>query len=306
MHCSFLYIVSSVMIDHYVALPSLCHYRGVAYWIYVRNVPLLLVFACSQFGALVMSVIEIYDLNTECGRGRGPKGGNDERVDELNGQGNEQGKGANRNIERVNGGVGGAPDFSTIITQQLQNLLPAILAQFGNQGNVGNQNGNVVNENVQENVRNVLVNGNWVGCSYKEFLACNPKEYNGKGGAVVLTQWIKKMESVQDMSGCKSDAQAGMIAVSMSWNDFKFMMIDGVLSQIPLVARLVPHLVSTHKVERLRIRVMTWLTDCRIWWVGATGQGLRFLVLSDEAVRSGSIKKLEIDTKNSKGKCGGT
>nr|GEY02459.1 hypothetical protein [Tanacetum cinerariifolium] len=30
----------------------------------------------------------------------------------------------------------------------------------GNQVNVGNQNGNVVNENVQENVGNVLVNGN--------------------------------------------------------------------------------------------------------------------------------------------------
>nr|GEX03291.1 hypothetical protein [Tanacetum cinerariifolium] len=34
------------------------------------------------------------------------------------------------------------------------------LGEVGNQGNVGNQNGNVVNENVQENVRNVLVNGN--------------------------------------------------------------------------------------------------------------------------------------------------
>ncbi|GJX86320.1 hypothetical protein Tco_0337094, partial [Tanacetum coccineum] len=98
------------------------------------------------------------------GRGRGPRRGNDERVEELNGQGNDQGLGANGNVEgvngnvvEVNGGVGGAPDFSTIIAQQLQNLLPAILAQVGNQGNVGNQNGNVVNENVQENVRNVLV-----------------------------------------------------------------------------------------------------------------------------------------------------
>ncbi|GJT63593.1 putative reverse transcriptase domain-containing protein [Tanacetum coccineum] len=40
------------------------------------------------------------------------------------------------------------------------------------------------------------------GCSYKEFLACNPKEYDGKGGAIVLTRWIEKMENVQDMSGC--------------------------------------------------------------------------------------------------------
>nr|GEU67210.1 putative reverse transcriptase domain-containing protein [Tanacetum cinerariifolium] len=71
------------------------------------------------------------------GMGRGPRGSNDERVDELNGQGNGQGLGANGNVERVNGnvkgvnrGVGGAPDFSTIIAQQLQNLSPAILAQI--------------------------------------------------------------------------------------------------------------------------------------------------------------------------------
>ncbi|GJZ98487.1 reverse transcriptase domain-containing protein, partial [Tanacetum coccineum] len=38
---------------------------------------------------------------------------------------------------------------------------------------------------------------------YMEFLACNPKEYDGKGGAIVYTRWIEKMESVQDMSGCR-------------------------------------------------------------------------------------------------------
>ncbi|GKC14459.1 hypothetical protein Tco_1011241 [Tanacetum coccineum] len=128
------------------------------------------------------------------GRGRRPKEGNNERVYDLNGQGNDQClrtnegiEGVNGNVEGVNRGVGGAPDFSTIIDQQLQNLLPAMLAQVGNQGNVGNQNCNVVNKNVQENIGNVLVNGNRVGYSYKEFLACNPKEYDGKGGVVVLT-----------------------------------------------------------------------------------------------------------------------
>ncbi|GJR35350.1 putative reverse transcriptase domain-containing protein [Tanacetum coccineum] len=69
------------------------------------------------------------------GRGRGPRGGNDECVDELNGQGNDQGMGANRGVEGVNENV-------------------------GNQGSVGNPNGNVVNENVQENIGNVIVNGN--------------------------------------------------------------------------------------------------------------------------------------------------
>ncbi|GJV07603.1 hypothetical protein Tco_1345259 [Tanacetum coccineum] len=87
------------------------------------------------------------------------------------------------------------------------------------------------------------------GCSYKEFLACNPKEYDGKGGVVVLTRWIEKMEYVHDMSGCSIDQKvkytAGSfvgkaltwwnsqirtlsqeVAISMSWNDFKFMMIQ--------------------------------------------------------------------------------
>ncbi|GKB74497.1 hypothetical protein Tco_0935909 [Tanacetum coccineum] len=125
------------------------------------------------------------------GRGRRPREGNDERVDELNGQGNDQGLGAN----------GG-------------NLLPAMLAQVSYRGNVGNQNGNVVNENVQENVGNVLVNGNRIGCSYNEFLACNPKEYDGKGCAVVLTRWIEKIENVQDMSGCSNDQKVKYTAGS--------------------------------------------------------------------------------------------
>nr|GEU54016.1 reverse transcriptase domain-containing protein [Tanacetum cinerariifolium] len=86
------------------------------------------------------------------------RGGNDERVDELNDQGNGHGLGANGSVERVNENV-------------------------GNQGNVGNQNGNVVNENVQENFRNVLVNGN----------------------RIRTLSWE--------------------VAVSISWNEFKFMMI---------------------------------------------------------------------------------
>ncbi|GKG19080.1 hypothetical protein Tco_0376179, partial [Tanacetum coccineum] len=152
------------------------------------------------------------------GRGRRPREGNVDHVDDLNGQGNDEDMGANEGIEGVNGNVKGAnmgaPDFSMIITQQFQNLLPAMLAQVSNQGNVGNQNGNVVNENVQENVRNVLVNGNRVGCSYKEFLACNPKEYTGKGGAIVLTCWIEKIESVHDISGCSVDQKVKYTAGS--------------------------------------------------------------------------------------------
>nr|GEW01160.1 retrotransposon protein, putative, Ty3-gypsy subclass [Tanacetum cinerariifolium] len=219
---------------------------------------------------------------------------------------------ANWGIEGVNGSVdGGAPEFSTIIAQQLQNLLPAMLAQVGNQGNVGNQNGNVVNENVQENVRNVLVNGNRVGCSYKEFLACNPKEYDGKGGVVVLTRWIEKMENVQE------------VAVSMSWNDFNFMMIEefcpshemqkletelwnhamvgaghaAYTDRFHELARLLPHLVTleSRKIERYvygiapQIRMMVAATEPKTMQKAVQISG----ALTDEAVRNGSIKKAE-------------
>ncbi|GKA13662.1 reverse transcriptase domain-containing protein [Tanacetum coccineum] len=201
-----------------------------------------------------------------------------------------------------------------------------MLAQVSNQGDVGNPNGNVVNENVQENVRNVIVNGNWVGCSYKEFLACNPKEYDGKGGVVVLTRWIEKMENVQDMSGCSNDQKVKYttgsfvgkaltwwnsqirtlsreVAVSMSWNDFKFMMIQefcpshemqkleselwnhamvgaghaAYTDRFHELARLVPHLVTPETTKPKTMQKAVQI----------------FVALTDEAVRNGSIKKVE-------------
>ncbi|GJY06110.1 putative reverse transcriptase domain-containing protein [Tanacetum coccineum] len=248
------------------------------------------------------------------GRSRRPREGNDERVDELNGRGNGLDRGANGGVEGANGNVGGAnggaPDFLMIIAQQLRNLLPAMLAQVSNQGNVGNQNDNVVNENDQGNVGNVIVNVNRVGCLYKKFLACNPKEYDGKGGVVALTRWIKKMESVHDMSGCSIDQKvkytAGSfvskaltwwnsqirtlsreVAVSMSWNDFKCMMIQ--------------EFCPSHEMQKL---------ESELWNHALVGVGhaayidsfheLARLVphlisgaLTDKAVRNGIIKKVE-------------
>ncbi|GJR40114.1 hypothetical protein Tco_1215798 [Tanacetum coccineum] len=54
----------------------------------------------------------------------------DEKGGQVGGQGNE-----------VNNGVDRVPDFSTIIAQQLQNLLPTILAQVGNQESVQDMSG---------------------------------------------------------------------------------------------------------------------------------------------------------------------
>ncbi|GKE67173.1 putative reverse transcriptase domain-containing protein, partial [Tanacetum coccineum] len=204
-------------------------------------------------------------------RGRGPRGGNDERVDELN-------------------------------------------AQVGNQGNVGNQNGNVVNENVHENVRNVLVNGNRVGCSYKELLACNPKEYDGKGGVVVLTRWIEKMESVQDISGRSIDQNVKYTAGSLVeafclshkmqkletklWNHVMVRASHAAYTdRFHELARLVPHLVTpeSRKIERYmyglapQICGMVAATEPKTMQKAVQISG----VLTNEAVRNRSIKKVE-------------
>ncbi|GKD90699.1 reverse transcriptase domain-containing protein [Tanacetum coccineum] len=157
---------------------------------------------------------------------------------------------------------------------------------------------------------NVIVNGNRVGCSYKEFLPCNPKEYDGNGGAVALTRWIKKMEYVHDMSGCSIDQKvkytAGSfvskaltwwnsqihtlnqeVVVSMSWNDFKCMMIQ--------------EFCPSHEMQKL---------EFELWNHAMVGAGhaaythrfhelarlvshLIFGTLLDEAVRNGTIKKVE-------------
>ncbi|GJR70138.1 putative reverse transcriptase domain-containing protein [Tanacetum coccineum] len=179
--------------------------------------------------------------------GRGRKGrrlleGNDKRVDDLNGQGNDQGMGANGGVEGVNGNVeganGGAPDFSTIIAQQLQNLLPVMLAQVGNQGNVGNQNGNVVNENVG----NVIVNGNRV----EEF--CPSHE----------------MQKLETELWNHAMVGAGHAAYTDRFHE---------------LARLVPHLICG-MVEAMEPKTIQKAVHIS----GA---------LTDEAVRNGSIKKVE-------------
>ncbi|GJU39899.1 hypothetical protein Tco_1192856 [Tanacetum coccineum] len=96
-----------------------------------------------------------------------------ERTVKPEGQGNDRGVEENRRVD-------GIPDLSAIIAQQLQNLLPTILAQLGNQSdNQGinrNQNGEAANDNIQGDVRNVIGNNGHRGCSYKEFLALTQEQ----------------------------------------------------------------------------------------------------------------------------------
>ncbi|GJZ44145.1 putative reverse transcriptase domain-containing protein [Tanacetum coccineum] len=69
-------------------------------------------------------------------------------------------------------------------------------------------------------------NGRNNGCSYKTFLACNPRYYDVKGGAIALTRWIEKIESVIENSRCAENqkARGREAAIGMSWVDFKAFM----------------------------------------------------------------------------------
>nr|GFC24273.1 reverse transcriptase domain-containing protein [Tanacetum cinerariifolium] len=123
------------------------------------------------------------------------------------------------------------------------------------------------------------------GCSYKEFLACNPKEYDVKGGVVVLTRCIKKKMYVQDLSGCSIDQKvkytAGLfvgkaltwwnsqiptlsrvVVVTMSWNEFKFMMIEEFCpshEMQKLETELWNHATGGLAMLRILIDFMSWL-----------------------------------------------
>nr|GFB79679.1 reverse transcriptase domain-containing protein [Tanacetum cinerariifolium] len=65
-------------------------------------------------------------------------------------------------------------------------------------------------------------NGGSNGCSYKTFLACNPQDYDRKGGAITLTRWIEKMESVIETGGCAGNqkvkyATSSFINKALTW-----------------------------------------------------------------------------------------
>ncbi|GJX20048.1 putative reverse transcriptase domain-containing protein [Tanacetum coccineum] len=52
-------------------------------------------------------------------------------------------------------------------------------------------------------------------CSYKEFVACKPKEFNDKGGAIAYTCWVEKMEAVHDISGYRVNEKVKYVVGSL-------------------------------------------------------------------------------------------
>ncbi|GKE66301.1 reverse transcriptase domain-containing protein [Tanacetum coccineum] len=115
------------------------------------------------------------------------------------------------------------PDITAIIVQQLQNIIPQIVTQVTD--NVNNANANGGNKNGRNGGNG---NGGNNVCSYKAFLACNPRDYDRKGGVVALTRWIEKMESVIENSRCAENqkARGREAAMGMTWVEFKALLVE--------------------------------------------------------------------------------
>ncbi|GJY21407.1 putative reverse transcriptase domain-containing protein, partial [Tanacetum coccineum] len=173
----------------------------------------------------------------------------------INGQGGQVGGQGSE----VNDGVNGVPDFSTIIAQQLLNLLPTIVAQVGDQGrgqgNGRNQNGDAVNDNIRGDVRNVIENND---------LKYTAGSFVGKA----LTWWNSQIRTLGQV-----------VAVGMSWDNFK------VSSSLVTL--------ENRRIERyvyglaLQIQGMVAATEPSTIQKAMQIAG----TLTDEAFRNGSMKK---------------
>ncbi|GJY56743.1 putative reverse transcriptase domain-containing protein [Tanacetum coccineum] len=188
----------------------------------------------------------------------------------------------------------------------MQNILPQIVTQVTN--NVNNTNANGGNGR----------NGGNNGCTYKGFLACNPRDYDGKGGAVALTRWIEKMESVIENSGCVENqkvkydagsfinkaltwwntqvqARGREAAIGMAWDEFKALLVEEFCPSNEMEKLEIPHLVTpeSKRIERYingltpQIRVILQATQPTTIQSAILKAG----ILTDEAVRCGTLTR---------------
>ncbi|GJZ35579.1 putative reverse transcriptase domain-containing protein [Tanacetum coccineum] len=187
------------------------------------------------------------------------------------------------------------------------NKLQAIITQVANNANNAN-NGNNGGGNRNDGNNE---------CSFKTFQSCNPKEYDGKGGAIALTRWIEKMENVIDNNG----SRGRVAAMAISWNDFKALMVEefcpsnemeklenefwnhkmvganhaAYIDGFHELAKLVPHLV-TPESSRIKRYIAGLAPEIR-GMLRATQpttiqtEILRAGILTDEAVSCGTLTK---------------
>ncbi|GJY53858.1 putative reverse transcriptase domain-containing protein [Tanacetum coccineum] len=136
--------------------------------------------------------------------------------------------------------------YKAICKEQWQNIIPQIVTQVT--ANVNNGNGG-------------NVNGGNDGCSYKTFTACNPKEFDGKGGAVALTRWIEKMDSMFKNSGCTANQRASNEMEKLENEFWNHTMVGSnhvaYTNRFHELAKLVPYLVIPESSHIKRLEILT-------------------------------------------------
>ncbi|GJW09720.1 putative reverse transcriptase domain-containing protein [Tanacetum coccineum] len=197
------------------------------------------------------------------------------------------------------------PDIAVIIEQQLQTILPQIVTHVTNNVNNAN-NGNGGNGGGGNN-----------RCTFKAFQSCNLKEYDGKGGAIVLTRWIKKMENVID----NIQARGREAAMAMTWNELKALLVEefcpsnemeklenefwnhkmvganhaAYTDRFHELAKLVPHLVTpeSSRIKRYIVGLAPEIRGMLRVTQPTTIQNAipRARILTDEAVSCGTLTK---------------
>ncbi|GJU42156.1 hypothetical protein Tco_1195113 [Tanacetum coccineum] len=194
------------------------------------------------------------------------------------------------------------PDIAAIIAQQLQTILSQIVTQVTN--NVNNANANGGNGRNDGNSRNGRNGGN-NGCSYKTLLACNPQDYDGKGGSIGLTRSIDKIESVIENNGCAENQKVKYVASSfinkaLTWWNTQVQARGreaaiGYTDRFHELTKLVPHLVTP---ESKRIgRYINGLAPQICGMLRATQPTMiqsaiiKVGILTNEAVRCGTLTR---------------
>ncbi|GKF92452.1 reverse transcriptase domain-containing protein, partial [Tanacetum coccineum] len=130
------------------------------------------------------------------------------------------------------------------------------------------------------------------GCSYKEFVACKPKKFGIKGGAVAYIHWVEKIEYCPNNEMQRLEAEFwshSMVGASHAAYTDRFHEL----------ARFVPHLVTpeTKRIERCIYGLAPQIHGMVVATKPLMIQNaiLKAVVLTDETVRNRSLKRTGVD-----------
>ncbi|GKA45916.1 hypothetical protein Tco_0738712 [Tanacetum coccineum] len=151
----------------------------------------------------------------------------------------------------------------------------------------------------------------------------SPKDYDGKGSRMVYTRWIKKIESVQDMTGCGENQNVKYTACSFinkaqTWWKSQIQKLEtefwchamvgaghvAYTDRFHELSRLVPYLVTPENkmIERyiygFAPHICAMVEAVEPTTIQSVVQKVR--MLTDEAIRNGALKKVTEKRGNSK------